>query len=444
MNVVSYVRHQSRSVLARGLARCRRRVVRKSLGRGLEVLEGRELLSTLAVAGVQDSEARGLDRALVRAEHRVDARAMDSHAVVGDVLEAGGEHDSARRIASSTRHRMGRSKQAATVTYYSADSVSLDGQPVTGWQGIRGAGAKGQSLITGTSGSNGLLFVGSISGAGVSYSVNVPGASTTSVYGPNNLGGGRLQLVGSYKNPDYSTSAVKVNGFVYQGTTADLAAGGGAYRTIDDPGGEFTYVHSTMGGLAVGNSDGPTANGLPLGPGKAFIYSLAKNKFVGNVVFPGSLSDTAYGIWHNGGASYTICGGYSNSVVNNMNDQSQPIGQGYLVDYNSATGRFTHWTSFTDPAGVDLATHFQGISGGGGGVYTLGADSALAGSNHPLQGSLVTVKRKPNGTFGKGVWVNLNDPGYQGVTSANAVFKNQVVGIVIESTGLISYQATVQ
>ncbi|HEX3448689.1 MAG TPA: hypothetical protein VHS97_10575 [Isosphaeraceae bacterium] len=48
--------------------------------------------------------------------------------------------------------------------------------------------------------------------------------------------------------------------------------------------------------------------------------------------------------WYNGGSSYTIVGGYSNQSVNNMNDQNMPIGQAYMVDYNSATGQFSHWT----------------------------------------------------------------------------------------------------
>ena len=73
--------------------------------------------------------------------------------------------------------------------------------PVSGWQGIRAGDASGQYLITGTSDSNGLLYEGPISGVGgTSYSVNYPGADTTSVYGPDNLGNGELRLVGSYND----------------------------------------------------------------------------------------------------------------------------------------------------------------------------------------------------------------------------------------------------
>ena len=87
--------------------------------------------------------------------------------------------------------------------------------PISGWQGIRNGDAPGQYLISGTSSATGILYIGSISGQGTSNTVNVPGASTTSVYGPNNLGGGQVQLVGSYR----TASSSIVSGFFFQGTT---------------------------------------------------------------------------------------------------------------------------------------------------------------------------------------------------------------------------------
>ncbi len=244
-------------------------------------------------------------------------------------------------------------------TYDNADSVSM--QPVSGWQGIRGADTAGQYLITGTSGSNGLLFDGTMAGVGTSYAVDYPNAATTSVYGPNNLGGGNIQLVGSYKNTDAASAAVVVNGFVFTGTTADLAQSSD-YQTIDYPGAEFNYVHSTMGGLAVGNYDSQPDHGednLPLGPGHAYIYDIATQTFLTDVDYPGSASNTAYGIWYNGGTSYTICGGWSPNAVNNLNDQSQPIGQAYMVDYDSATGKFSNWTSVLRPERRQLRHAFR-------------------------------------------------------------------------------------
>ena len=100
---------------------------------------------------------------------------------------------SAARGAKVLEGRQLLSHLAATkVTYYNASGV---GVPVIAWQGLRGADAKGQYLISGTSGSHGLLFVGSIAGKGQSYFVDDPLASSTSVYGPAGGGVGRNQFL---------------------------------------------------------------------------------------------------------------------------------------------------------------------------------------------------------------------------------------------------------
>lgn len=108
------------------------------------------------------------------------------------------------RIDGADHNLIGHSDPVTGITYYTADSVSI--QPVSGWQGIRGSDTSGQYLITGTSNANGLLFNGTIAGVGTSYTVQFPGAFNTSVYGPDNLGQGKLRLVGNYKNPDYATA----------------------------------------------------------------------------------------------------------------------------------------------------------------------------------------------------------------------------------------------
>ena len=61
-----------------------------------------------------------------------------------------------------------------------------------------------------------------------------------------------------------------------------------------------------------------------------------------------------------------------------MTDQDMPIGQAYMVDYNSATNQFSNWASFSYINGADgsnFHTHFEGISSRKKGVYTLSADS---------------------------------------------------------------------
>jgi hypothetical protein len=350
------------------------------------------------------------------------------------------------RVENSNNNLIGQSDPVTGVTYYNADAVGT--QPVSAWQGIRNTATDGQYLLVGTSGANGLLVDGTISGVGPSYSFLYPNSATTSVYGPDDLGNGAVRLVGTYKNSDYATAAVTVNGFLFEGTTGDLTQAGN-YRTIDYPNAKYNFVHSTMGGLAVGNYDSPLAHGtysLPLGPGHAFIYNVATSTFLTDVVYPGSKSNTAYGIWYNGDTRYTICGGYSLDPVNNFDDQGRAIGHGYMVDYDPATGTFSHWASFDYPYGTNFVTHFEGISSAEKGVYTLNADSLQAGSANPAQGSWVTVRRNADGSFGKATWVNLNYPGVDPTThisSSNSVYGNQVVGVVIGPGGTFSFQATV-
>ncbi len=357
-----------------------------------------------------------------------------------------GNHLDGVRIDGSSSNTVGNTNPVSSVSYYNADQVPT--QPVSGWQGIRGGDTSGQYLISGTSGLNGLLFEGTLQGAGTSYSVMYPSSYATSVYGPDDLGGGQLRLVGSYRNSDYATAPVTINSFIFQGTTADLSDSSD-YRQVDYPGAKYTYVHSTMGDLAVGNYDSPTdhgQDGLPLGPGHAFIYNVVTNTFVTDIAFPSALSNTAYGIWYNGGTSYTICGGYSLSAVNNFANQDQPIGKAYLVDYDTATGLFTNWKSFSYPGGTNYVTHFEGISSVEKGVYTLNADSVQSGSSNPTQGSFVSVVRNADGTFGNAQWQNLNYTGIDPtthITSSNSVYGDAVVGIVIGGGSGVSYQATV-
>lgn len=324
------------------------------------------------------------------------------------------------------------------VDYYNADGISI--QPVSGWQGIRAGDTSGQYILTGTSDANGLLYEGPISGVGgTSYTVNYPGATSTSVYGPDNLGNGRVRLVGSYKNGDGT-----VHGFLFEGTTADLT-NANHYRTIDYPNATYNYVHSTMGDLAVGNADGPEGN-APIGTGHAFLYDVARNTLLPDIVYPGSLSTTAYGIWYNGKTSYTIVGGYSKVL-----GSGGTVGNGYMVDYDSATGEYTHWTTLENPKGLvgqDFITHFEGIDSSEKGEYTLAADSVQSGAPNLTQGSLVSIRRNTDGSFGTPVWVDLNYPGIKGWTSNDSVANNQVVGIVIgtDSSGNpteLSYQASV-
>ena len=167
---------------------------------------------------------------------------------------AGNRGDGVQINASSHGDLIGQSNPVSSISYYNADAVSM--QPVSGWQGIRNSDTSGQYLITGTSDANGLLYEGPISGAGgTSYAVNYPDATSTSVYGPDNLGGnGACGWSGATRT---AMAPSMVSSSRARPPISRRAATTG--RSII-PTRQYTYVHSTMGGLAVGNADGPEGN----------------------------------------------------------------------------------------------------------------------------------------------------------------------------------------
>lgn len=350
------------------------------------------------------------------------------------------------KLEFSDNNAIGNTDPVANIDYYNATDINST-LPVSGWQGIRGQSGSDSYWIVGTSNSDGLLYFGTIEGDGTTYAVNFPGAVNTSVYSVNDLGGGVLRLVGSFKFPDYQTAPIKVHGFEFVGTIAQLGDAT-KYRQTDYPDAQFTYVHSTDNGLTVGNYDDFTQHGqsnLEFGPGRAFVYDISTDQYVGDIRYPGAWSSSAYGIWYNGGTSYTIVGGYSLDPSNNFEDQGMPLGTAYIVDYDSSTQTFSNWTSFTDPAGTNLLTHFEGISSLEKGIYTLAATSINSASGTTSGSSWVVVKRNSDGTFGPGQWVPLNADtslGVTGTTTANSVYGNQLVGVV-GGDSLVCYQATI-
>jgi hypothetical protein len=359
------------------------------------------------------------------------------------------------KVENATGNVIGNIDSVTNISYYNTEGVGVS---VNGWQGLRAAATEGEYLITGSSVDAddvlmGLLYEGSIDGTtGGAYTFLFPNSLNTSAYGPNLLESGEVQIVGTYKNADYETAPVEVHSFLYQGEISALAfADPNNFISIDHLGSKYTYAHSVAGGLVVGNYDKPIdhgSHGLPYGPGHAFIYDIDSEEFT-EVAYPGSATTSAYGIWHNGGTKYTIVGGYSDGFYDTFENPGQPIGNGYIVDYDSATGEFSHWTTIDYPYGTNYVTHFQGISSVEQGVYTLAAASAeSAGSEETMQGSWVTVRRNTDNSFSVQGWVDLHyiDPDtsepVEGVTAANSVYGNEVVGVILGDDGL-TYQATV-
>jgi hypothetical protein len=287
-------------------------------------------------------------------------------------------------------------------------------------------------------GSHGILYEGSLSGNGdwtVLDYPSSPGITVTGtvLYGPDALPPGNVRIVGSYTKCEDEGTNVRNHGLLYEGPTD----GSGTWQTIDYggpllPGEQVlnTIVHSNMGGLAVGNFD------TNLLTGRAFVYDIAANSWK-ELIKP-SVSITAYGIWYNGGTSYTIAGGYSDANPNG-------IDHGYLAHWDSATQMASDWTSYDFDNGhthVEVS-HFDGITTDNqGGFYLTGE---WAGDQQQLGGFFAHVRRMPHSAFGDAHWRDIEFPSSL-LTTGNTVFENNVLGIYFPNSDptFSGYLATVQ
>lgn len=286
--------------------------------------------------------------------------------------------------------------------------------------------------------SDGILYEGPLSGNGVWRVLNYPSSANITVtgtvlYGPDGLPLGNVRIVGSYTKCQDEGTNVRNHGLLYEGP----ADGSGTWQTIDYGGplrsGEVvlnTIVHSTMGGLAVGNFD------TNLLIGRAFVYDIAANHWE-ELIKP-SVSITAYGIWYNGGTSYTIAGGYSDANPNG-------IDHGYLANYDSSTRMALDWTRYDFDNGPHThieVSHFDGITTDNkGGFYLTGE---WAGEQR-LGGFFAHVPQMPHRAFGDARWRDIEYPGSV-ITTGNTVFENYVFGIHFPTLGspFSGYIANVQ
>ena len=313
------------------------------------------------------------------------------------------------------------------------------------WQGIRYLSDNFYITCGTYNNETGVLNVGPIDiyNPSNNYTVNYPESNITSVYGPDYIGEGVYRLVGSYrKNNDNS-----VYGFFYQGTLFDLQNSIN-YKTILTNG-NFTYIHSTMGDILVGNYDNVeqyNTYGLPFGPVNGFLQIISNGKRV-NIVYPGSISNTVYGIWYNGDNSYTLCGGYSNDAVSitdvYKNGLPRPIGNAYIVNYDILTNSFSNWTSINYPNSTNVVTHFEGISSSSKNKYELAVDSINLLNNLNIASyALLSTDYVHN--FQVNYWTDLNYPLPGTVTSANSVANKIVVGTYVNKDDTsIAYQANI-
>ena len=269
-----------------------------------------------------------------------------------------------------------------------------------------------------------------------------PGQTVTSstFYGPNtpsfdpSLGAGEVRAVGSYKYAEGPSGPNDDHGMIYQGPVNGV---GGSWTQIDATSligkGDTllnTIAHSTMGDLVVGNYD------TSLSTGHAFIFDMTTGQWT-DLNPAGSLSVTAYGIWQNGdnaSTSYTIAGGYSD--LNNLG-----LDAGYLVDYDSATQAFSHFTTFqfdNQPLAA-LVSHFDGITGTAHG-YNLTGDF-LRGET--AGAFFAQVGRQANDSFAEAHWTEVAYPGAAVTfTSGNTVIGDTVLGIYVAGGEAHSFVAS--
>ena len=148
------------------------------------------------------------------------------------------------------------------------------------------------------------------------------------------------------------------------------------------------------------------------------------------------MTHTAYAIWANGGSSYTIAGG-SGEVLNPATG-AVSTGQGYLIDYDAVTGRFSHYTTFPyrNRQRTAFVSHFEGIYRTGSGKYRLPASStALNASGELTIASNVVVKRNRKGGFSsQAKWLDLevtrsSDGAMSVLTTANSLYGDTTVGL---------------
>lgn len=329
---------------------------------------------------------------------------------------------------------------SAAVAENTYSPFNYPGGGTTEIQGIRGmTNYPTKVLIAGTLTGTasgvpvGLVYRGPLTGAGSSgdwFSFSYPSSSTatvtvTSLYGPADLGGGNIRVVGAYQT---SQGGSHNFGCMYQGPLN----GSGTWTAITPNGGNTNevFVHSTMGKLAVGNYD---VDGLD--NGYAFIYDIETQQYF-SLAAPGAYTTTAYGIWHNGGNHYTIAGGYSLP-------EATKISQAYVVDWNADTHQASNWRTYNfgnDPT-TSIITHFEGINANGSGGYNLATDFVTTDGG--IGAGMARIDRLPDGTLGPASWHTIAYPGAE-ITSANTVYLNKILGIFVASGVTSSYVASVE
>lgn len=323
--------------------------------------------------------------------------------------------------------------------FYCPDTTNVSFPGVSGVREVESNPA--QVYVTGVyvqyGGNHAFLYQGPVTGGGICNQFNFPSApgrtvTSTSLYGPDN-NGQNVVVVGSYTTLE--SGPIAQQGLLYVGAPDGSTTAG--YKTlypaslVSDPNDYVinTLGHSSMGGMVVGNYD------THLLTGKAFLYNIATDTYYQLTKPDDSASITAYGIWYNGGTSYTIAGGYSS--VNESGAYT-----GFIADWNSTNPNvLTNFTSLTynNLPESTAGTHFEGITGDGSGGYNLAGDwSYLAGGGKTTP-TFAHVSRNPDGSFATATWIGFDYFPGSTWTSANTIYKNYILGLYQAGTPTMDY-----
>jgi hypothetical protein len=308
---------------------------------------------------------------------------------------------------------------------------------ITGVRGITNSSNVYLSVIwPSPSTSLGLIYAGPLNGVGGQwYQLNYPSSAGATVkattwYGPNNgSSAGSISVVGSFTTVEGGATSY---GILYRGQLTD-SSNPANWTLLTPPNAEDTIAHSNMGDLAVGNYQA-----LGDSAGKGFIYNIKTGTYF-TLTKQGAASLTIYGIWYNGGTSYTIAGGYSNIAHGGLDT-------GYVADFDSANNAVTNWTDYSyknQPAG-SFISHFEGITGNGSGGYNLVADVVTLGDLTKVQPTFVQVNRIGSALSPVATWTDIFYPGASFI-SGNTVFENNFLGVysLSDTSQVSSFIATV-
>ena len=332
--------------------------------------------------------------------------------------------------------------------------------PINFVQGIGAGTTKNTYTIVGTygqpdNGAVGVVYQGAIngtnttqgSGSGTWTTMVVPKSFQslgTSIYGVHNKGGGQFDLVGTYVSATQTTNVVgsTINntlGFYYTGevTSTPKDKDFRSFQARDPITGRLadeTYLHSTSGGLVAGNYDF-------FGEGKAtptaFVVDMKTAKQTNLRYGDSTLSHSVYGIWFNGGQSYTVAGGETNvpgSLKPGLNT-GPSIGDATLADYDSLTGQVSNIHNYRYPGlgGTTYETHFEGIWSNGKGLYKL--PFMAFGPKSQKASGVAIVERQKNGDFSsRASWITFANPAGVTVTSNDSVWDEASIGSQISAS----------